>query len=162
MEPNDATLNDIYRQLEQIKVLLGELKPKTRKAQQTISGYIDPGPNHIMDAWNEWRDPKFPSVQGLTPGSPRFKNAHARWREKPDKEYWGLVVRKINESKFCLGDNDRGWVADFEFLVRPDNHHKILEGKFDNCHLTKEVKQERKIIAHTEDGTPVYQTVKHP
>ncbi len=34
--------------------------------------------------------------------------------------------------RFLRGVSDRGWVADFEWFVRPESVTKLLEGKYDN------------------------------
>lgn len=35
-----------------------------------------------------------------------------------------------NNSNFLIGDNDRNWKADFDFIIRPDKAVSILEGKY--------------------------------
>lgn len=35
-----------------------------------------------------------------------------------------------NETKFLIGKNDRGWRADFDFIIKPDNAIRIIEGKY--------------------------------
>lgn len=42
------------------------------------------------------------------------------------------VLRKAGESDFLNGSNDKAWKADFEWIVRPTNFIKIMEGKYDN------------------------------
>ena len=42
------------------------------------------------------------------------------------------AVKKAAESDFLNGKNDRGWKADFEFIVNPNKFNKILEGAYDN------------------------------
>lgn len=38
-----------------------------------------------------------------------------------------------NNSDFLTGKNDRGWKADFDFVLRIDKATKILEGKYNNA-----------------------------
>lgn len=45
---------------------------------------------------------------------------------------WEKVCQIANESPFCTGQNDRGWKADFDFLIRPDKATNILEGRYDD------------------------------
>lgn len=47
-------------------------------------------------------------------------------------EDWIDVIKRLNESDFCRGKNDNGWIATFDFLLKPDTYLKVLEGKFDN------------------------------
>jgi len=42
------------------------------------------------------------------------------------------VMRKAGESDFLNGKNDKAWKADFEWIIRPNNFIKILEGKYEN------------------------------
>jgi hypothetical protein len=40
-------------------------------------------------------------------------------------------VRKITTSDFCNGKNDRGWKADFDWMLQDSVAEKIMEGKYD-------------------------------
>jgi hypothetical protein len=51
---------------------------------------------------------------------------------------WKEAMKKIPESEFLLGKNDRGWKADMEFFLRPDTVVKILEGKYSGTTTPKE------------------------
>ncbi len=42
------------------------------------------------------------------------------------------VLRKAGESDFLNGINDKAWKADFEWIMRPQNFVKIMEGKYKN------------------------------
>ncbi len=42
------------------------------------------------------------------------------------------VLRQAGESNFLNGKNDRGFRSDFEWLMRPNNFIKVLEGKYQN------------------------------
>lgn len=41
------------------------------------------------------------------------------------------VLDKANDSDFLTGNNDRGWTADIDFILREDKFLNILEGKYD-------------------------------
>ena len=65
-------------------------------------------------------------------GGARKKNLNARWKEHPqhqDLEFWRFYFGLIRQSSFHMGDNDRGWQADLEWLVKQTNFAKIL-GKY--------------------------------
>ena len=110
----------------------------------------------MWEVWNIFKDNKLPKILDINASSTRGRNASARWLERPEREYWTNVVIGINNSKFCLGDNDRGWLADFEFFVRPDTHLKILEGKYDNLHKTRTAEPKAtRVVTYLADGTPV-------
>ena len=38
---------------------------------------------------------------------------------------------------FYYGVNDRGWKADFDFLIKVNNAVKVLEGKYSNNNANK-------------------------
>jgi hypothetical protein len=40
------------------------------------------------------------------------------------------VIRTAGESDFLNGKNDKVWKADFEWILRPTNFVKIMEGKY--------------------------------
>lgn len=85
-------------------------------------------PEALRALWNEVAHPSLARWQGLS--STRKASAAARLRERPLAEWRGLIER-ISRSPFCRGENDRGWKADPEFLLRPGTAEKVLEGKYD-------------------------------
>ncbi len=83
----------------------------------------------LAQVWNQNRG-ALPEVRGCS--GTRRKRAESRWREEPSAEYWATTVQRIARSPFCSGDNDRGWRADFDFLIQPETRHKVEEGKYDS------------------------------
>lgn len=55
----------------------------------------------------------------------------ARIREH-GKETFLLMMKKAVASDFLNGKSDRGWVADFNWMIKPSNFIKIIEGNYDN------------------------------
>ena len=46
---------------------------------------------------------------------------------------WEKVFKKMEESDFCCGVNNRGWTASFDWIISNDNNYvKVLEGRYDN------------------------------
>ena len=45
---------------------------------------------------------------------------------------WTDVLARARASPFLCGENDRGWRADFDFLLRPATIAKVLEGSYDD------------------------------
>lgn len=85
-------------------------------------------PEMLRDAWN-LHCPSLPRCVMLSPS--RRARCNARARERPIEE-WVEIFKRIEASPFCRGQNDRGWKADFEWIVKsPDNAIKVLEGKYD-------------------------------
>lgn len=71
--------------------------------------------------------PKMPKVEKLTDKRKGFVNA--RYGEF-GMEKITKVLRMAGESDFLNGKNDKLWKADFEWLMRPENFVKVLEGKY--------------------------------
>lgn len=101
------------------------LEPQILKAKKSSSG-----DDSLAVLWNE-NCGGLPKVRLPMRASRRTK-VSARLREVPDLETWREAIRRVTRSRFCLGTNDRNWIADFEFLIRPDTLTKIQEGKYDN------------------------------
>ena len=72
---------------------------------------------------------KLPSFKILTE---KRKKAIREFEKLLSKDQFKEVCQKANNSKFCTGDNGRGWKADFDFLIKPDKATNVLEGKYDN------------------------------
>ena len=53
-------------------------------------------------------------------------------KEKIDEEVFREICIKANQSNFLIGENDRNWKADFDFVTRSDKAMQILEGKYEN------------------------------
>ncbi len=59
---------------------------------------------------------------------------------------WHSALAAIERSSFLCGDNDRGWKADFDWLVNPNNFLKVIEGKYGNGRVRKsKISEERKV-----------------
>jgi len=49
-----------------------------------------------------------------------------------DLEIFRILFEKSEASDFMKGANNRNWSADFDWITKPTNMAKILEGKYDN------------------------------
>jgi uncharacterized protein YdaU (DUF1376 family) len=86
--------------------------------------------DEIVEAWNLRMVPQgFAAVRRLT--DQRRKQTKARLRENTFDD-WQAVFAAIERSAFLRGENDRGWRADFDFLLQPKSFTKILEGSYDH------------------------------
>ena len=74
---------------------------------------------------------QIPPVRDLRPKSKRTAFLLARLREY-GKEALAEAVKKAAASDFLNGGGSRGFVADFEWLFRPNNFPRVLEGTYDN------------------------------
>lgn len=147
--------------LERIAIALETANAKEKAKRNPV---LDGGAQKLAILWNQFKPQQCAAIDSLSSASTRYRNAKARWAEKPDENYWKMIIEKLTHIPFCLGHNDRQWVADFEFLVRPDSHAKILEGKYDKSHLSFD-KDRPKLATKVQvgtlpDGTPVFETRK--
>lgn len=104
-----------------------EEKPATRK------GDSHPEPADLQAVWNAHKAKEMP--QWTETPKARKKAARARLEERPDLGAWETIVKRLAESKFARGlvpgSSGSYWIADPDFLLRPDSAAKILEGKYD-------------------------------
>ena len=73
-----------------------------------------------------------PKVQDIKPSQPRYKAAKLRLQEHTDQKFWNDYLDSIAASAFLNGESDRGWIANFAWIVNPTNMQKILEGEYVN------------------------------
>jgi hypothetical protein len=59
-----------------------------------------------------------------------------RLRQRRQDSFWVAnfeqAVKRVAQSSFCIGGNDRQWKADFDWMLQPNVVAKIMEGKYDN------------------------------
>lgn len=68
-----------------------------------------------------------PVAGSLTPG--RRKSINARRREHGAGS-WVTVLANLRASDFLRGNNDRGWRPNLDWIIKPENYAKILEGNY--------------------------------
>ena len=83
--------------------------------------------------------PSLPKVQKLTEG--RKSAIKARWTEYPNIETFKSVFTKCESNPFMKGNNDRNWIANFDFIFQASTFTKIVEGYYDNLAFGKQTAQ---------------------
>ena len=83
----------------------------------------------LFDLWNKTAEgTPLPKVRELS--STRAKKCSARLKERTPDE-WAAIFQRIADTPFLCGQNDRGWKADFDWIINnDDNAAKVLEGKY--------------------------------
>ena len=125
--------NDIREGIEAEKTDAGASSPPTADTEEGVRKERVPY-DRIRDLWNE-------TCRG-------FNNVHTLSKSRKAKisvrvtEMGGVekamqtiekLFRKVSESKFLNGDNDRSWKASFDWLFENDkNWVKVMEGNYDN------------------------------
>jgi uncharacterized protein YdaU (DUF1376 family) len=84
----------------------------------------------VIDAWQERMVPLgFPRIAKITGQRERMLNARLK---DSTLDEWLRAFSALERSAFCRGENDRGWRADFDFLLQPKSFTKLLEGAYDH------------------------------
>jgi len=85
------------------------------------------GPKEFLDAWNNV--PGFVRARKLE--GTRLRHFRTRTKSADWSRDWRLALDKAARIPFCLGNNDRSWVATVDWFLRPGTVTKILEGAYD-------------------------------
>lgn len=81
----------------------------------------------IVDSYNAICGGRLPKVTKLTDKRKRsIKNCLAQFTVEDLSKAFKAAVN----TPFLIGRNDRCWVANFDFIIKPDNVLKILEGAY--------------------------------
>lgn len=84
----------------------------------------------FLQVWNSAaKDIGWSAIREVTPS--RRQTIRKRLRNKFWREHWREALDRIRGSPFCKGENDRGWVAEPDWFLRPNTVTAILEGKYD-------------------------------
>lgn len=70
-----------------------------------------------------------PEAQGLS--RKRRLALKARLQDCGGIAGWRIAMDGVRASPFLRGDNDRGWRASLDFLLKPDSFAKLMEGAYD-------------------------------
>jgi len=82
----------------------------------------------VVEKWNEFaRAHNIPWIRGIDRGSGRERSLLCRIREGVD---FNKVFEAIEAQPFLTGDNDQGWLINFDWILKPANLTKILEGAY--------------------------------
>jgi hypothetical protein len=124
------------------------IKPEEKEENPPpVSLARDIPPTHpFAQIWQQEHGP-LPGIEKLTPS--RLRNCRLRERQYTPGQFREAVIR-CRASPFLSGMNDRGWKANFDFLIRNDrNISRVLEGEFDG---TAQTKSDRRLTGNLEAG----------
>lgn len=106
----------------------GEVPPQESNESDKINY------NALMDTFNKMFSGKLPEVTTMT--DKRKKAIRARATEH-GKEAIMTVFNNVSQSAFLLGHNNQNWRCDFDWIFRPTNFIKILEGNYNGTRISK-------------------------
>jgi hypothetical protein len=97
--------------------------------EETVEETTDEESISFVKLWNSKKN--LPEIKLFTPQ--RKIHFQARMREPLFAENWREVICKLSSSSFCTGKNNRGWLADVDWVLNnATNYAKVLEGKYDD------------------------------
>lgn len=91
--------------------------------------------NFYIDNWNEtFKDSTVSKINKMTNSRKQHLKQRLKDREsnQTPEEVYSIILKKIRASRFLNGDNNTGWRCDFDWVLKPANWQKILEGNYDN------------------------------
>lgn len=84
----------------------------------------------VVSAWNDLPEP-FQKIRRMS--APRRQALKTRLADAFWREHWQEAISLIPSRPFLSGMNDRGWIATFDFFLKPESVTKILEGQYSNA-----------------------------
>lgn len=103
----------------------------------------------FFNGWMDEENAMIPRIKSLSDN--RKKVVGARIREH-GKEALATVVRKAAASDFLNGKNGRDFIATFDWLMKPTNFPKVLEGNYDNHEQQQKAEQPKDAITTDSRG----------
>jgi uncharacterized protein YdaU (DUF1376 family) len=101
----------------------------TSIGQSDVSEVYDEAcsPQDVLDCWSHFFKTK------LRMTSKRRRVISVRLKDRWWHDHFAEAIERASQSKFCLGENQRGWVANLDWLIRPDTVTKIMEGSYETA-----------------------------
>jgi|TARA_R110002110_G_scaffold114072_1_gene282835 hypothetical protein len=96
--------------------------------------------NNISSSWNEIIPTSH--IKEFTPTRKILMKKRFKQYFNEDYEEWNKFLRRIAKIPFLWGENDRGWKADFNWVLNENNYTKIVEGNYEKD--TKELADRKK------------------
>lgn len=116
--PSHATEEDIDKELER------EVEEdKKRDKDTTLSK------DKICSILSEWNSLDLQELKAINTGTNRYKLLKVRISEYGFDEVL-RAISSIKQSSFLRGQNDRGWTITFDWLIKPNNFVKVIEGNY--------------------------------
>lgn len=128
---------------EDIREVLANPEPEPEPNQSPARTQPEPEPTaltrrasdvaEITQAISDWNELAaecgLAACQKITDN--RRTRIRARLKDVGGLAGWQAALSKIRESPFLRGVSDRGWKADFDWLLSESNFVKVMEGKYD-------------------------------
>ena len=138
----------------QKKYRIGEKKEKQKQPDKKVekkrekkNGEFELFCNNLVDFWNKNIPIEISKITKLS--KRRKEKLETRYEENKDIEIWKKAIIKMGKSSFCRGNNNREWIASFNWLIKnEDNLLNLLEGNYDS-------KMEKSKVVGYINGKPI-------
>lgn len=136
-ESHNESHNEATRKPQPTDTIENEVKKEERNSSTLPKGKESPDdtddhcPHQEIIASYHQELPSLPKVKEWT--KLRASMLRQRWKEKPDRrslEFWQKLFQYVSLSDFLMGRTDKPFRCDLEWLIRPKNFIKVLEGKY--------------------------------
>lgn len=118
---------DKEKRVENAAKKKNKIKIKNKKKERSETGV---SPRVVVDLFNSTCQSKLAKVEKLSDKRKRSINTMSH-SLMLNISCWEKYFGQILTSDFLIGINDRGWRADFDWLINQNNAIKVLEGKYE-------------------------------
>lgn len=80
---------------------------------------------------NKWNQLGLNKLMSIKYNTNRYKQLKARIEDYGEENVI-KAIENISKSDFLQGKNSKGWTITFDWLIKPNNFIKVLEGNYDN------------------------------
>lgn len=135
-KPKDATKKPTEAHTETLEGGVDRLYPESKKTQQSAN--LEPSGadeaksidyEAIKSRWNEETGGALGKLVMIT--GRRREMVRARIRETSVDDFF-TMIHNAAASSFLRGESQRGWMANFDWCIRPNNYPKVLEGRYND------------------------------
>ena len=98
------------------------------KEKDTINSISSTEVQQIINTWNSLG---LQNIKFIKNNTNRYKMLNARIKEYGIDTFL-QAINNIKNSSFLKGQNNRNWTITFDWLIKPNNFIKVLEGNYDD------------------------------
>lgn len=118
----DCKVNSKLNNKFNVSTLEEKRKEEKRKEKKRIEY------NNIVEIYNQ----NCTNLSKVLKITEKRKNSIRKFLKEFTIDDFINICKLANENNFLIGNNDRNWKADLDFLLRPDKATAILENKYSN------------------------------
>lgn len=109
-----------------------EPEPEPKKEDTSVSSKARVDSDDVSNAVETWAAICQPVGLPVPRKITKARRAAIAARLRDEKlAGWEAACRRVADSPFCRGENDRGWKADIDFLATESKFNAVMEGKYD-------------------------------